>query len=46
MGFPFDRVPRTEVTTLRQFLTPNMGVQDITIRYADRIVAPIQKQNA
>lgn len=39
MGFPFDRLPRVNVNTLTQFLTPNMRVQDTTIRFTDRTVA-------
>ncbi|XP_067015035.2 phenoloxidase 2 [Anabrus simplex] len=36
MGFPFDRNPRQGAETLRQFLTPNMFVADMTIRFSDR----------
>ncbi|KAK7595545.1 hypothetical protein V9T40_013372 [Parthenolecanium corni] len=36
MGFPFDRTARTGVVTLNQFLTPNMKVQDIRIRFSER----------
>lgn len=39
MGYPFDRQPRNGVDTLQQFLTPNMAVQDVSIRFTDRIVA-------
>lgn len=38
MGFPFDRLPRAGAPTLNQFLTPNMRVQDVQIRFTDRIV--------
>lgn len=38
MGYPFDRQPRDGVDTLQQFLTQNMAVQDVTIRFTDRIV--------
>lgn len=38
MGFPFDRLPRAGAVTLNQFLTPNMRVQDVQIRFTDRIV--------
>lgn len=38
MGFPFDRNPRTGVTTLNQFLTSNMIVQTTTIRFSNRVV--------
>ncbi|XP_065201970.1 phenoloxidase 1-like [Planococcus citri] len=43
MGFPLDRLPREGVVTLKDFLTPNMAVQDIAIRFNERIVPPIQK---
>lgn len=33
MGYPFDRLPRQGVVTLAQFLTPNMGVRDVKIRF-------------
>lgn len=33
MGFPFDRMPRDGVNTLREFMTPNMGVLDVQIRH-------------
>ncbi|XP_014213229.1 phenoloxidase subunit 1-like [Copidosoma floridanum] len=35
MGFPFDR--RAAVATLEQFLTPNMKVQTITVRFSDTV---------
>uniref|UniRef100_A0A1B6ERM2 Tyrosinase copper-binding domain-containing protein n=1 Tax=Cuerna arida TaxID=1464854 RepID=A0A1B6ERM2_9HEMI len=40
MGYPFDRLPRDGVNTLTEFLTPNMLVTDVTIRYTDRTVTP------
>ncbi|KAF2899092.1 hypothetical protein ILUMI_07081 [Ignelater luminosus] len=40
MGYPFDRVPRDGVDTLEKFLTPNMRVQDVTIRHFNRTVRP------
>lgn len=43
MGFPFDRLPRAEAVTLKQFITPNMFVQDIKVVFTERIVAPIQQ---
>ncbi|KAI5703503.1 hypothetical protein M8J75_012530 [Diaphorina citri] len=43
MGFPFDRVPRSGVNTMQQFLTPNMAVLDVKIRFADRIVRKVDK---
>lgn len=42
MGYPFDRTPREGVVTLQQFLTPNMVVQDVRIRFSNRTVAPWQ----
>lgn len=33
MGYPFDRRPRDGVITLQQFLTPNMAVQDVKIKF-------------
>ncbi|PSN38098.1 Phenoloxidase subunit 1 [Blattella germanica] len=33
MGYPFDRMPRNGVNTLQDFLTPNMRVQDVKIRF-------------
>jgi len=44
MGYPFDRTPRDGVVTLQQFLTPNMAVQDVRIRFANRTVAPLQNR--
>lgn len=38
MGYPFDRRPRAGVTTLPQFLTGNMAVAEINIRFSDTIV--------
>lgn len=38
MGYPFDRLPRNGAVTLQTFLTPNMGVQDVTIQFTDRTV--------
>lgn len=37
MGFPFDRFPATGVDTLAQFITPNMRVQDVTVKFTDRV---------
>lgn len=39
MGYPFDRMARNNVVTLQQFLTPNMAVLDVKIKFNDRIVA-------
>jgi hypothetical protein len=38
MGYPFDRMPRDGVNTLKDFLTPNMFVRDVTIKFSDRTV--------
>lgn len=38
MGYPFDRQPRAGVETLAQFLTGNMAVTEVTIRFTDTIV--------
>ncbi|XP_046386162.1 phenoloxidase 1-like [Ischnura elegans] len=40
MGYPFDRMPRTGVDTLKQFLTPNMMVTDVSIHHFDRTEPP------
>ncbi|XP_050296602.1 phenoloxidase 1-like [Anthonomus grandis grandis] len=40
MGYPFDRMPRDGVDTLQKFLTPNMRVQDITIRHQNKTFRP------
>ncbi|CAG9765318.1 unnamed protein product [Ceutorhynchus assimilis] len=40
MGYPFDRMPRNGVGTLQQFLTPNMRVQDVSIRFENRTFRP------
>jgi tyrosinase len=40
MGYPFDRMPRNGVDTLQQFLTSNMRVQDVTIKFTNRTVRP------
>ncbi|XKL64183.1 hypothetical protein PGB90_004269 [Kerria lacca] len=44
MGFPFDRLPRENVQTLQQFLTKNMNVLEIRIRFSEDIKASIQKK--
>lgn len=38
MGFPFDRNPPQGVDRLSQFLTPNMRVQNVLIRFNNRTV--------
>ncbi|KAK7790083.1 hypothetical protein R5R35_013004 [Gryllus longicercus] len=40
MGYPFDRNPRQGATTLNQFLTPNMIVTPVTIRFSEQIRQP------
>ncbi|KAK5640166.1 hypothetical protein RI129_010977 [Pyrocoelia pectoralis] len=40
MGYPFDRAPRDGVSTLQQFLTPNMRVQDVSIVHQNRTIRP------
>lgn len=40
MGYPFDRVPREGAVMLQQFMTPNMTVQDVRIKFTNRRVAP------
>ncbi|XP_043659474.1 phenoloxidase 2 [Drosophila teissieri] len=42
MGFPFDRLPRSGVDRLVNFLTPNMSIVDVNIRHENRTV---QRQN-
>ncbi|KAK5638832.1 hypothetical protein RI129_013127 [Pyrocoelia pectoralis] len=38
MGYPFDRAPRKGVSTLQQFLTPNMIVKPVIIRFTNRTI--------
>jgi hypothetical protein len=38
MGYPFDRLPRSGVRTLDQFLTPNMIAVDVDIFHENKIV--------
>lgn len=38
MGYPFDRQPRAGVENLAQFLTGNMAVTEITVRFSDTVV--------
>ncbi|BET00231.1 Phenoloxidase subunit 2 [Nesidiocoris tenuis] len=40
MGYPFDRQPRAGVQSLQQFLTPNMRVQDVKIRFRNEYRDP------
>lgn len=37
MGYPFDRVPRSGVDSLNNFLTPNMNIQDVRIVHTDTV---------
>ncbi|XP_031828652.2 phenoloxidase subunit A3 [Nomia melanderi] len=39
MGYPFDRRPRSGVETLAQFLTGNMAITEVNIRFTDNVVA-------
>ncbi|XP_045478278.1 phenoloxidase 1-like isoform X2 [Harmonia axyridis] len=45
MGYPFDREPRAGVNTLQQFLTPNMRVQDVSIKFSNRTLRPRTNMN-
>ncbi|XP_076671843.1 phenoloxidase 1-like [Andrena cerasifolii] len=38
MGYPFDRLPRSGVETLSQFVTRNMAVTEIFVRFTDTVV--------
>ncbi|XP_046734049.1 phenoloxidase 1-like [Diprion similis] len=40
MGYPFDRIPRTGVDTIQQFITGNMRLTDCMIRFNDIVVPP------
>ncbi|KAE8748082.1 Prophenoloxidase, partial [Frankliniella occidentalis] len=43
MGFPFDRRPAGDrVDTLRSFLTPNMFVQRVMVRFRDAVEATVR----
>ena len=37
MGYPFDRIARSGVGSMNDFLTPNMKLQHITLRFSDTI---------
>lgn len=39
MGYPFDRVGSQRVRFLTEFLTPNMGVQTVTVRFQNIVKA-------
>lgn len=39
MGYPFDRLPRAGVSKLEQFLTPNMFVQKVDIKFDSKAKA-------
>ncbi|KAJ8679159.1 hypothetical protein QAD02_014946 [Eretmocerus hayati] len=43
MGFPFDRTARAGVKSLSEFLTPNMKVQQVNIRFSN-VIKPRQQQ--
>ncbi|XP_043262276.1 phenoloxidase 1 [Colletes gigas] len=38
MGFPFDRRPRDSVETLAEFLTGNMAITELSIKFTDTIL--------
>lgn len=38
MGYPFDRQPRAGIENLAQFLTGNMAVTEVTVRFSDTVV--------
>lgn len=38
MGYPFDRLPRTDSDTLQKFLTPNMKVQSVKITHENTVI--------
>ncbi|KAK3918236.1 Phenoloxidase 2 [Frankliniella fusca] len=40
MGFPFDRLGRQGVSSLPSFLTKNMFIKDVVIRFQDRVEGP------
>lgn len=44
MGYPFDRMPRTGVDTMRDFLLPNMFTQDVVIRFSSIVEPPGGRQ--
>ncbi|XP_049851214.1 phenoloxidase 2-like isoform X2 [Schistocerca gregaria] len=44
MGYPLDRLPRAGVNTLYEFITPNMGVLNVKIRFQDKILPPFERQ--
>ncbi|XP_058804269.1 uncharacterized protein LOC131671673 [Phymastichus coffea] len=41
MGFPFDRIARRGVNTMQTFLTPNMRLQQVTVRFSN-VIKPRQ----
>lgn len=43
MGYPFDRLARKGVDTLEEFMTPNMAMQNITIRFNDGMGRKLQE---
>ena len=38
MGYPFDRRPSDGVNTLAQFLSGNMAVTEVNIRFTDQVM--------
>ncbi|XP_076636736.1 phenoloxidase subunit A3 isoform X2 [Colletes latitarsis] len=38
MGFPFDRRPRDKVETLAEFLTGNMAITELSIKFTDTVL--------
>ncbi|XP_065347138.1 phenoloxidase 1 [Cloeon dipterum] len=44
MGYPFDRLPRPGVVNTEQFLTPNMIMGDVLIRFRDTVFDPFLPQ--
>lgn len=46
MGYPFDRIPRDGVITIQNFLTPNMALRDVNIRFVNRKVAGLPSRPA
>lgn len=38
MGYPFDRLPNDNIGTVDDFLTPNMVLKDVTIKFSNTTV--------
>lgn len=45
MGYPFDRVPRDGVSTLQEFLTPNMAILNVLVHFNEQTVLRDQATN-